>query len=194
MMFASSMSTLPRVTRRLPFVAIACAAVLVPACQARASIATAATGVSAMQAAQGEPTKPSASATLQQCLTVGAQAERSATFAGEMNAIPGTARMEMRIDVLERMPGDLLYHTVTAPGLGVWRSSAPGVKAYTYLKQVTNLSAPAFYRGQVRFRWVNARGHLLKTMELRTRRCEQPAPPAETETSSTSTGNPSTTG
>jgi hypothetical protein len=120
--------------------------------------------------------KPSASATLQQCLTAAAETERSATFAGEMTAIAGTTRMEMQVNVLERTSEEMTYHTVTAPGLGVWRSSDTGVKAYTYLKQVTNLSAPAFYRGAVRFRWLNAKGHIIKTLELRTQRCEQPAP------------------
>jgi hypothetical protein len=200
MMLVSSMSTRSPAQRRISAVwisavASACAMALLLACLLGTTLATAAPAISGTQAVQSESSRPGASATLQQCLTTGTQTERSATFAGEMSAIPGSARMEMRIDVLERMPDDLAYHMVTAPGLGVWRSSAPGVKAYTYLKQVTNLSAPAFYRGEVRFRWLNAKGHLLKVAVLRTRRCEQPAPaPAETETSLTGSGNPAGTG
>jgi hypothetical protein len=140
-------------------------------------------GASATAAAQvAQPgaarARPSASATLEQCVTAVAQPERSATFAGEMTAIPGSARLEMRIDVLERLPEEILFHAVSAPGLGVWRGSVPGVKVYKYLKQVTNLSAPASYRAAVRFRWLNARGRLMKSAELRTSKCEQPAPPA----------------
>jgi hypothetical protein len=116
------------------------------------------------------------SATLEQCLTAPVQAERSATFSGEMAATGGTTRMSMRIDVQERLPGDAVFHTVSAPGLGVWRASAPGVKVYRYLKQVTNLSAPAVYRAAVRFRWLNAKGKLIKGMERRTASCVQPAP------------------
>jgi hypothetical protein len=119
--------------------------------------------------------KTGISATLEQCVSEGEQTERSATFAGEMATIPGSARMEMRIDVIERMPGEITYHTVSAPGLGVWRWSAPGVKAYRYLKQVTNLAGPAFYRGVVRYRWLSGRGRLLAVSVLRTKRCEQPA-------------------
>ena len=63
-----------------------------------------------------------------------------------MTAVPGTAKMEMRIDVLERAPTETAFHAVTAAGLGVWRTAAPGVKTYRYLKQVTNLAAPAYYR------------------------------------------------
>jgi hypothetical protein len=122
--------------------------------------------------------KPGLAATLVGCVTAVNQAERSATFAGEMTAITGSAHMQMRIDVLERLPEEASFHTVAAPGLGIWRGSAPGVKVYKYLKQVTNLSAPAFYRGAVRFRWFNAKGRLMRSEELRTPRCQQPAPPA----------------
>lgn len=82
----------------------------------------------------------------------------------------------MRIDVQERMPGEAMFHTVSAPGLGVWRGSAPGIKVYRYLKQVTNLSAPALYRAAVRFRWLNGRGRLIKGAERRTSSCAQTAP------------------
>ena len=57
--------------------------------------------------------------------------------------------MSMRIELLERMPGEAGFRAVAAPGLGVWRASEPGVGVYKYVKQVTNLSAPADYRGLV---------------------------------------------
>lgn len=129
--------------------------------------------------------KPSAAATLEQCLTAAVQSERSATFGGEMTALAGSARMEMRIEVLERLPGEPLFHSVIAPGLGVWRTAAPGVKVYKYLKQVTNLSAPATYRGAVSFRWLNAKDRLIKELELRTPKCEQPAPAPSTTAAGT---------
>jgi hypothetical protein len=117
------------------------------------------------------------SAKLEQCVTSVVQAERSATFAGEMTAIADTAHMAMRVDVQQRLPGEALFHTLSAPGLGVWRSSDSKVKVYKYLKQVTNLSAPAVYRGLVRFRWLNAKGHVIKHSEHLTPRCAQPAAP-----------------
>jgi hypothetical protein len=136
--------------------------------------------------APGAPaSKPSAVASLEQCATAPAASERSATFAGEMTAVPGTARMEIRIDVLERLPGEGQYRTVSAPGLGVWRDSTPGVKNYTSFNTVNDLSAPAFYRGAVRFRWLNAKGRPIKSEELRTPRCEQPEAPASTPTTTT---------
>jgi hypothetical protein len=135
------------------------------------------------------PVKLTVSANVEECLTSETQDERSATFAGEMTAVAGTAKMEMRIDVLERTPGEPGYHTLTAPGLGVWRNSAPGVKVYKYLKQVTNLSAPAFYRAAVRFRWLGPKGRLLASTELHTRRCEEPAPEAPTTTTEPGNGS-----
>jgi hypothetical protein len=139
---------------------------VVPLPAARAATDTTATAV-----------KPIVSATLEQCMTSPEQTERAATFAGEMAALPGTAKMQMRIDVLERMPHELLYHEVVAAGLGVWRTAAPGVKTYKYLKEVTNLGAPAFYRAAVRFRWLNARGRVIRSLQMFTPKCEQPVAP-----------------
>jgi hypothetical protein len=101
--------------------------------------------------------------------------------------------MAMRIDVEERRPADALYHAVSAPGLGVWRSSDPKVKVYKYLKQVTNLSSPASYRALVRFRWLGAKGHVLRRAERLTARCVQPAPPPETTGSSAEAPTPGAT-
>jgi hypothetical protein len=127
------------------------------------------------QSGDGNAT-PVVSASLVQCLTATEQAERSATFSGEMTMIPGAARMSMRIELLERAPGETSYHTVIAPGLGVWRTAETGVKSYKYLKQVTNLSAPAVYKGLVSFRWQGPRGHTIRREERRTHRCAQPPP------------------
>jgi hypothetical protein len=117
---------------------------------------------------------PSVAATLEQCAVEGAQSERSATFSAEMTAIAGTQRMAIRIEVQERMPGEAAFHNVSAPGIGVWRSSDAGVKIYKYLKQVTNPAGPAVYRGAVRFRWVNSKDRVIRRAERRTATCVQP--------------------
>ena len=156
--------------------ALACSVALAPLASAAAG------GAGAGSTSSSGTAKPPASATLEGCVTAAEQAERSATFAGEMSAVPGSAKMEMRIDVLERLPAETEFHLVTAPGLGVWRWAAPGVKTYRYLKEVTNLSAPAFYRGSVRFRWLNAKGKLVKALQMRTPRCSQTVPTSEETT------------
>ena len=142
-------------------------------------LALAPRALSASTSGSASERKLPASATLEQCVTSSEPAERAATFQGEMSAIPGSTKMEMRIDVLERQPRETSFHTVTAAGLGVWRAAVPGVRNYKYLKQVTNLAAPAFYRGSIHFRWLNAKGKLIKALELRTARCLQTVQTAE---------------
>jgi hypothetical protein len=178
------------ILRSLPGLATAaCALACATGAQAHAAGAHAAraAGVARNLQSGTSVSKTDATVTLEQCLTSLVQSERAATVVGEMAAVPGTARMEINIGLLERDTGEIQYRPVSAPGLGGWRGSAPGVKNYTYIKQVTNLAAPAFYRGSVRFRWLNDRGRVIKAEELRTPRCEQPAPP------STSSEVPATT-
>jgi len=137
---------------------------------------------------------PLASATVEQCVTSVDQSERSATFSGEMTATPATARMAMRIVIQERTAADAQFHTVTAPGLGVWRDAEPKVKDYKYLKQVTNLSSPAVYRALVGFRWLNSKGRQIRREERLTPKCEQPAAPIATTPPSTLGAEASTLG
>jgi hypothetical protein len=88
--------------------------------------------------------------------------------------------MAMRFAVQERLPGETPWRTVTAPGLGGWRSADTKVKIYKYVKQVTDLSAPAEYRALVRFRWEGAGAHVIKRAERVTAPCLQPEAPAST--------------
>jgi hypothetical protein len=170
------------VAARRPLVLLACTlAALLPADAAAAqpappsaSAPTALAGAVQRTLPGATPAQPNAAATLPQCLTFGAQSERAVTLEGEMLAVPGTARMEIRIALLQRLPGEAQYRMLTAPGLSAWRSSSAGVKQYTSIQHVNNLLGPASYRGSVRFRWLNARGHQIKAAELRTPRCEQP--------------------
>src|SRR5947207_11047266 len=157
---------------RRPALALAASAVALCSIGAQASAAGATT------AQRARPSAPSASAVLEECLTSPVQAERSATFAGEMTAVAGTVRMAMRIDVEERMPEETTYHTVSAPGLGVWRLSDARVRIYKYLKQVTNLSSPAVYRAVVRFRWLAPHGHVIRRSQRFTGSCVQPVMPS----------------
>ena len=182
-MTAMSSRATNRGSRRRSLFSYACA-VLLGLCLAMAPGAMGRTARSAAIAGAAQSGESGAggdlasvSATLEQCVTAVAQAERSATFSGEMTTISGGAHMAMRIDVQEQLPGEAAFHTITAPGLGVWRTADPGVKTYKYLKQVTNLSAPAFYRAAMHFRWLNAKGHAIKVLERHTARCVQPAPP-----------------
>jgi hypothetical protein len=188
-------------TRRTPLrvlaaqAVLACVLALLLAAQAHAGAHRASAGGPGAQQLT-PPAVGSASATLEECVTATVQEQRAVAFSAEMTAVAGTTRMAMRIDLEERAPGEPEFHTVTASGLGVWRSSDPKVKVYKYLKQVTNVSAPASYRGFVRFRWLNAKGHVIKRAERLTSRCLQPGvppEPAEPGAASGRTTNPSAT-
>lgn len=121
------------------------------------------------------PAAGTASVGIEQCVTSTVQAERSATFTAQMAATATTQKMAMRIELQQRLHGESEFHTLAAPGFGVWRTSEPGVEIYKYVKQITNLDAPAAYRVLVHFRWLDERGHVLKHDELHTPRCVEPS-------------------
>lgn len=114
------------------------------------------------------------SAMLEQCVTSATAANRSVTFVAQMAAVAGTVRMSIRVELQQRLDSESSFHTLVAPGLGLWRGSESGVKIYKYVKQITNLVAPAGYRAVVHFRWIGDRGRLLKRAALHTSSCEQP--------------------
>ena len=163
-----------RLAARTPLALLVCF-VLALACAGQAFGAAGPVNWSPLATLTDVPGTPVVAATVEQCATTGEQVDRSATFSGEMTALAGTARMEMRIEVQERPSGEESFHTVAAPGLGVWRGSAPGVKIYQYVKQVTNLAAPADYRALIRFHWLNEKGYVVRRAERHTLRCAQPA-------------------
>jgi hypothetical protein len=127
-----------------------------------------------LHASATAPADGTASVGIEQCVTSTVQAERSATFTAQMAATATTQKMAMRIELQQRPRGESEFHTFAAPGFGVWRTSEPGVEIYKYVKQITNLDAPAAYRVLVRFRWLDERGHVFKREELHTSRCVQP--------------------
>jgi hypothetical protein len=141
-------------------------------------LALAACGPVAFAHATAAPVPGDYSVTLEQCVSSTVQAERSATFVAQMVGTAATQKMAMKIQLEERLRGEAEYHLVAAPGLGAWKPSEPGVKIYKYVKQVTNLAAPAVYRVAVKFRWIGDRGKVIKRAELRSSRCFQPALPA----------------
>jgi hypothetical protein len=169
----------PRV-RPLALVLACAGLVLAASADARptAAIAVARTVTSAARPATTATTAaqpPTAAATLSECVDAAGQTERYATFAAEMTALPSSVRMEIRIEVQERLPGEAGFHAISAPGLGSWRLSDPSVHGYRYLRQVTDLAAPAVYRASVHFRWLSAHGFVLRRAERLTPRCAEPA-------------------
>jgi CARDB len=94
-----------------------------------------------------------------------------AAFYGRMRQIPGSARMALRFTLLEHTGGR--SRRVKAPGLGRWRSSKPGVRAFGYRQGFRNLPENASHRVRVEFRWYAQDGSELARAKRRSRRCRQ---------------------
>ena len=77
--------------------------------------------------AQEEP--PPLRATLAACEAGPNPAERFAVFTGSMPALPGTARMLMRFDLLQRPDGDRRWAPVRAKAFGRWERWGSAARA-----------------------------------------------------------------
>lgn len=128
----------------------------------------AAVGLSAAPAAAAAP----ASVRLAGCHTSEDAEARYADFAGRMRAVPGTARMEMRFTVLQKL-GAGGFARVDIPQLRAWRESRPGVRAFNYTQRVSRLREGGRYRVVVRFRWLDASGRALAEAKRRSPVCSQ---------------------
>jgi hypothetical protein len=100
--------------------------------------------------------------------------ERSASFTGDMRAIPGASRLQVKFILQARTEDERGWTAVAAPGFGGWNSSAPGIGRYVYTKTVEELLAPASYRAQMHFRWLSATGRTLARVRRTSRTCRQP--------------------
>lgn len=96
----------------------------------------------------------------------------SALFSASMPASAASARMAMRFD-LERRRGLGDWQRLAVPRWGVWQRSAPRVPGFVLAKAIAGLSAPAYYRAVVRFRWYDAEGRVLRRARRTTLSCRQ---------------------
>ncbi len=120
------------------------------------------------------PRDGQAVADLQTCRVAVAPRERYATFGAQMSQVPGGRRMAIRIGLRQRTPPGHTYRALSAPGLGVWRQSLRGVRVYRYVKQVVDLPAPATLRAAVDYRWLDARGRVIRRARRLSSPCVQP--------------------
>ena len=105
------------------------------------------------------------------CEPGGDASTRSARFQTTTLAIPGTARMQVRLTLLERL-GEGVFEKVSAPGLEVWRTSREGARRFVYTQEIAGLKPNAAYRVAVRYRWRNADGEVIRTARRRSDVCE----------------------
>ena len=143
---------------RAPILALLCLALAAPA-----------TGAAAVP-------RSAAKAVLGGCERGPDELDRAAVFEGQMRALRGASRMQMRFTLQVRPPDTSRWSAVAAPGFGIWLGSAPGTSRYVYTKRVENLLAPASYRVLLRFRWLTAEGGVLARAKAYSRACRQPDP------------------
>ena len=110
-----------------------------------------------------------ASVTLTECLP----RERAVAFEARMEKIAGSARMKLRYTLEARRRGRS-WRRVAAPELRGWRTPAPDTTRFISERRVTQLVGPAYYRALVRFRWIDADGHVVAAARARSRACWQP--------------------
>ena len=136
--------------------------------------------MTAATATPAQPAKPRAAVTLTsakvaQCTRGATAGERQATFRAGMTKLAGTARMSVRFTLEESVAGGR-YRAVAAPGLGVWRRSRVGVRAFAYRQRVKALAEGSAYRVKVQYRWHRRGGSVFKTAQRRSKACRQTDP------------------
>jgi len=93
-------------------------------------------------------------------------------YSAHMRAVPGTARMSLRIRLFEKYD-DGGFERVSAEGLGIWRKSRLDASAFRYKQRVRGLHQGAVYRAIVHYRWLGPDGELLQTARRRSDTCSQ---------------------
>jgi hypothetical protein len=107
------------------------------------------------------------------------RAHQAAVFAGQMDAAPASSRMQMRFKLQVATDAQPLWTAVKAPGFTAWVTSEPGRARYVYTKRVMELPGPATYRVQMRFRWLDAAGAVVRAARGTSKACAIPDPRAD---------------
>jgi hypothetical protein len=89
-----------------------------------------------------------------------------------MRAVKGTDQMAMRFTLIDRA-GDGPPQAVDSPALAQWRKSRHGVSRFGYAQSVAGLDAGGVYAVQVQFRWIDARGRVIRTVKRTSDTCRQ---------------------
>jgi|tagenome__1003787_1003787.scaffolds.fasta_scaffold20834582_2 hypothetical protein len=104
------------------------------------------------------------------------RSHQAAVFEGTMDALPRSQRMQMRFRLQVWTPDEPEWTRLRVPGFSAWVTSAPSRSRYVYVKRVQALAAPASYRVQVKFRWLDAEGATVRVARVTSRACRQPDP------------------
>jgi hypothetical protein len=121
------------------------------------------------------PTTPSVVARLVTC-DVASLDNRSASFYGRMDAIPGASKLQLRFQLLERLGRDDTWNKLDVPALRTWHTSQAGVKRFGWKQTVDALRLGGAYKARVQYRWLAPSGTVLATLARETPVCRGPLP------------------
>jgi predicted RNA-binding protein with TRAM domain len=97
---------------------------------------------------------------------------RAATFYARMYSVKGTNTMAMRFTLINKA-GDGPPTVVDNPSLSQWRKSRPKVARFGYSQSVEGLEPGGVYAVQVQFRWLDARGKVIRSVKRTSKSCRQ---------------------
>jgi hypothetical protein len=106
------------------------------------------------------------------CETGDTPKHRAATFYARMYAVKGTNTMAMRFTLVNKA-GDGPPTVVDNPSLAQWRNSRPGVVRFGYAQSVEGLERGGVYAVQMQFRWLDAKGKVIRSVKRTSRSCRQ---------------------
>ncbi len=114
-----------------------------------------------------------ASGTLRKCAIAHDATGGAAVFVGAMAQVPNGVLMQMRFELL-RGQGTDGWQRVALPTWSGWLSSTAHRPAFVYNKRVEGLTGPASYRARISFRWLGAKGKVLRHVQRITPACAEP--------------------
>ena len=102
--------------------------------------------------------------------------DRAATFYARMDSIPGASKMQIRLQLQERLGRDDSWTKLDVPALRQWHTSQAGVKRFGWKQTVDALRVGGAYRARVQYRWLSAAGTVVDTFSRDTPVCRGPLP------------------
>jgi hypothetical protein len=114
------------------------------------------------------------------CQTAKMSAQRAMSITAVMGHVDGTAKLQMRFQLVRRSKRHGAWTTVTGPGLKSWISPKDptlGTRTgdtWIVKHPVVGLAAPDYYRIKVSFRWLDSQGQVISSAYRQSRVCFQP--------------------
>jgi hypothetical protein len=128
------------------------------------------------------------------CQTAKMPAQRAMSITAVMGHVDGTAKLQMRFQLVKRSKRHGAWTTVNGPGLKSWISPKDptlGTRTgdtWIVKHPVVGLAAPAYYRIGVAFRWLDSQGQVITSANRHSRVCFQPQPNLKVDNASVTGG------